>query len=71
MPNDYRTLFNGLQSTDKRVSIASDELSACEQEVIRLMREGAKAKVLPLITLQFVGNAWKIYHSKPIDHIHR
>lgn len=71
MSINYQSLFDGLPSADKRASIAGDELSECEREVIRLMREGAKAKILPLITLQFVGNAWKIYRSKPIDHIPR
>ncbi len=64
MASDYRTLYEGLRVVDSRDTLAGvGDLSTTEREVIRLMRAGTKAKALPLITLQWVGNAWKIYES--------
>lgn len=54
-----------LQSAKERDTIPDiGELSDAEKRVVLAMRQMQPNRVLPLIVIQWVGNAWKIYEAK-------
>lgn len=58
-------LYPPLQSGKERDTIADvGTLSDAEREVILAMRHRQLNHALPLIVIQWVGNAWKIYEAK-------
>lgn len=70
MSADYRTLFTGLQDVDKRARLSVDELSACEHEVIRIMREATKRnKGKATFIIEYFGTAWHVLEAKPPVHV--
>jgi len=70
MSADYRTLFTGLQDVDKRDRLSANELSACEREVIRLMRETTKKqRGRATFIIEFVGTAWHVLEALPPKHV--
>lgn len=59
-----------LTRVDKRDSIASDDLSACEREVLRLMRETVKRqRGRATFVVEFIGSAWHVLECSPPRHI--
>jgi len=59
-----------LTSIPKQSTIAGSELSACEREVILLMRETVKRnRGRATFVVEFVGTAWHVLVASPPIHI--
>lgn len=71
MATDYRSLFDGLRVSEERDTLAgTDGLSACEREVVLLMREARKRnRGRATFVIEFVGTAWHVLEAKPPVHV--
>lgn len=71
MATDYRTLFDGLQVSAERDTLAGvGDLSACEREVVRIMREARKRnKGRVTLIVEYIGTAYHVLEAMPPKHI--